>query len=118
MVMKSVGVGRAASLRLRVVLAALLSIALVLGLVHCPMVDGVPEATRYAASQHDAGGHQRAPCPVCPPGDHCLTHVAAVLLEPAGALGLVTAPHTYRSFRAEAPPAPDHAAPFKPPRLS
>ena len=103
------------SQRWRSVLAALISLALVLSFFHGWSLDVHDGIVTVATAQTscDASG-KAAPDTAAPHGDHCLAHVATVApQDSAVAIEYVTRP--YRLGAMLAPDAADLASPFKPP---
>jgi len=101
--------------RWRSLLAALISLALVLSLFHS--IDGDDGIVTTAAAQTscDASGKTPADSPAAPHGDHCLAHVTTVAPQDSA----VAIEYVTRLFRLAAIPVPeaaDLASPFKPPR--
>ena len=101
--------------RWRSLLAALISLALVLSFFHS--IDGDDGIVTTAAAQTscDASGKTPADSPAAPHGDHCLAHVTTVApQDSAVAIEYVT--RLYRLTAVAVPEAADLASPFKPPR--
>jgi hypothetical protein len=106
---------RARPRRWRSVLAALISLALVLSFFHS--IDGDDGIVTVAAAQTscDASGKAPVDSPAAPHGDHCLAHVTTVApQDSAVAIEYVT--RLYRLAAMPLPEAADLASPFKPPR--
>ena len=104
------------ALRWRSVLAALISLALVLSFFHGWSLDADDGIVTVAAAQTscDADG-KAAPDSATPHGDHCLAHVTTVAAqESAVAIEYVT--RLPRVAAMLAPETADLASPFKPPR--
>ncbi len=102
--------------RWRSVLAAVISLALVLSFFHGWSSDGdeIVPAISIAQAAGDAAGKAPAhPAPIH--GDHCLTHVSSVAAqETATAIDYVA--YSYRVANSPTPEAADLLSPFKPPR--
>jgi hypothetical protein len=99
----------------RSVLAALISLALVLSVFHgfCADEHAGPTFSATQASCDNSG--KSVPDSAAPHGDHCLAHAATVAPQDNAA----TIEYVTRSLRlttALAPDAADLASPFKPPR--
>jgi hypothetical protein len=98
------------------VLAALISIALVLSFFHgwtSDGDDGKPESS-FAQTVDDVSGKVPAhPAPLH--GDHCLTHVSSVSAQDT-TLAIECTAHGYRSVSMRSPEAADLLSPFEPPR--
>jgi hypothetical protein len=106
---------KATSRRWRSVLAAVISLALVLSFFHGWSSHGEDApAISVAQALGDATG--KAPVHPAPiHGDHCLSHVSSVTpQETAAAIDCIA--HTYRSASLPVPKAADLLSPFKPPR--
>ena len=104
------------AIRLRGVLAALISLALVLSLFHCCCLDGDEGSMTVAVAQTscDVAGKTgaAAPAPHC---CHCLAHVTTV--APQGeAVATEYVTRIVGIATARAPEAADLATVFKPPR--
>jgi hypothetical protein len=101
----------------RSVLAALISLALVLSLFHCCCLDGDESTLTVAVTQTgcDVAGKAgaAAPAPHC---CHCLAHVTTVAPQDK-AVAIEYVARIARLATALAPEAADPASPFKPPRV-
>ena len=102
--------------RWRSVLAALISLALVVSLFHCCCVDGDEGALTVSAVQTscDISGKTSPASPV-PHCCHCLAHATTVASQDNAATIEYVA-DTYRFAAAPLPEAAELASPFKPPR--
>jgi len=104
--------------RLRGILAALMSLALVLSLFHCCCVDADADAGVSVVSVAQAGCDLAGkPAPAAPSAHccHCLAH--ATTIAPQGsAVAIEYVAGAYRLAAASAPDAADPVSPFKPPR--
>jgi len=106
---------RARARRWRSVLAALISLALVLSFFHSIDGDDGIVTTVAAQTSCDSSGKTPADNPAAPHGDHCLAHVTTVApQDSAVAIEYVT--RLYRLAAMPVPEAADLASPFKPPR--
>jgi hypothetical protein len=99
----------------RSVLAALISLALVLSFFHGWSFDDDGGFVTVAAAQASCDGSGKAPAdPAAPHGDHCLAHITTVAPQDiAVAIDYVT---RLRLAAVLAPEMADLASPFKPPR--
>jgi hypothetical protein len=100
----------------RSVLAALISLALVLSFFHGWSFDGAEVIGTVATAQASCDASGTAPAdPATPHGDHCLAHVTTVTpQDDAVAVKYVTC--FLRLAAMLAPDVADLASPFKPPR--
>jgi hypothetical protein len=108
---------RAAILRRwRSVLAAVISLALVLSFFHGWSSDGDENLPAISIAQATGDASGKAPVHPAPiHGDHCLTHVSSVAAqETAVAIDYVA--HSYRLTNPPKPEAADLLSPFEPPR--
>lgn len=103
--------------RWRSVLAALISLALVLSFFHGWSLDADDGIVTVATAQTNCDASGKNPAdPSAPHGDHCLAHVTTVApQDDAVAIEFVTRLHRLAALLA--PDAADLASPFKPPRV-
>jgi hypothetical protein len=102
--------------RWRSVLAALISLALVLSFFHGWSLDADEAVVTVAAAQTSCDASGKTPAdPAVPHGDHCLAHVTTVAPQDS----VETIDYVTRLGRLAAvlmPETADLASPFKPPR--
>lgn len=99
-------------------LAALISLALVLSVFHGWTFDGADGVMTVASAQVmncDISG-KTAPDTGAPHGDHCLAHVSTVASQDS-AVSIEYITRSPRFAAVLAPDAADLASPFKPPRV-
>jgi hypothetical protein len=107
---------RATSRRWRILLAGLISLALVLSLFHCPCLDCDNPVSTPSIAQLSGDATGKAPAHPAPLHcDHCLTHASAVATQETS-VAIEYAPHAYRLLSMRAPETAEPISPFKPPR--
>jgi hypothetical protein len=107
---------RATSRRWRILLAGLISVALMLSLFHCPCLDCDDPASTLSIAQLSSDGPGKAPAHAVPIHcDHCLTHVSTVATQETS-VAIEYIPHAYGLLSMRAPETAEPIFPFKPPR--
>jgi hypothetical protein len=107
---------RATSRHWRILLAAVISVALVLSFFHCPCLDCDDPVSTLSIAQLSGDASGKAPAHPAPVHcDHCLTHVSTVAMQETS-VAIEYIPHAYRLLRMRAPETAEPISPFKPPR--
>ena len=107
---------KAPSRRWRGLLAALISLALVLSFFHGLGFDSDDAVPALSIAQLAGDATDKAPAHPAPlHGDHCLTHVSTVATQDTSVTIEYTA-HAYRLLAMRAPETAEPISPFKPPR--
>jgi hypothetical protein len=99
------------------VLAALISLALVLSFFHGLGFDSDDAMPALSFAQLAGDATDKAPKHPAPlHGDHCLTHVSTVATQDTS-VTIEYTPHAYRLVATRAPENAEPISPFKPPRV-
>jgi hypothetical protein len=107
---------KAPSRRWRSVLAALISLALVLSFLHGLGFDSDDTVPALSIARLAGDATDKAPAHPAPlHGDHCLTHVATVAPQDTS-VAIEYSTHAYRALAMRAPETAEPISPFKPPR--